>query len=113
MLRYDGLYISRLPVDYGAMLSHSYLRFYPDGTVIESSIQGEPSVEVKSWFDKSDPTISSGQFNIAGNRIEFSVTSDAGIVEYSGDISRDDLQLHFVSHINGNYGDDEYGFVRF
>jgi hypothetical protein len=113
MLRHDGLYISRLPVDYGAMLSHSYLRFYPDGTVIESSIRGEPSIEVTSWFDKSDPSISSGQFNIRGDRIEFSVKSEAGIVEYSGEILSDDLQLHFVSHINGNYGDDDYGFVRF
>lgn len=95
------------------MLSHSYLRFYPDGTVIESSIRGEPSIEVKSWFDKSDPTISTGQFNLFGNRIEFSVTSEAGIVEYSGEILNDNLRLHFVSHINGNYGDDDYGFVGF
>jgi len=41
MLRFDGLYISKLPVDYGAMLSYSYLRFYDDGVVIECTVQGD------------------------------------------------------------------------
>jgi len=82
MLRFDGLYISSLPVDYGPLKSYEYLRFYEDGTVIESSIQGDRSVENKSWFDKTDSTIQSGCYAVDGSSLSFSVRSPAGVVEF-------------------------------
>lgn len=110
MLRYDGLYVTKLPVDYG-ITSYSYLRFYVDGTVIESSIQGDRSAEAMRWFDKGDRSISSGSYNTNGNEIQFSIRSDSGVVDYSGRIIGDELRLHSYSHINGFETDDEWAFV--
>ena len=110
MLRYDGLYISKLPVDYGAMLSYSYLRFFEDRTVIESSIRGERSTGIMSWFEKSDGSISSCTYEVDGSSLQFSVTSDSGTVDYSGRVVDGDLHLHSFSRINGNEANDEYEF---
>lgn len=111
MLRYDGLYVTKLPVDY-AITAHSYLRFYDEGTVIESSIQGDRSAVVMRWFDKSDRSISNGSYSITGAEIQFSVTSESGAVDYRGRIVSDELHLHSYSHINGNEADDEYEFIK-
>jgi hypothetical protein len=110
MLRYDGLYITKLPVDYG-ITAHSYLRFYDDGTVIESSIQGDRSAEAIRWFDKGDGSISNGSYSTDGDEIQFSVRSASGTVDYSGRIVGGELHLHSHSHINGFETDDEWAFV--
>lgn len=110
MLKFDGVYISKLPVDYGAMLSYSYLRFYEDGTVIESSIRGERSTEIMTWFDRSNGSISKGTYAMDDSSLHFSVTSDSGTVDYSGRIADGELHLHSLSRINGNEADDEYEF---
>lgn len=110
MLRYDGLYVTKLPVDYG-IISYSYLRFYVDGTVIESSIQGDRSAEAMRGFDKGDRSIASGSYNTNGDEIQFSIRSDSGTVDYRGQIIGDELHLHSYSHINGFETDDEWAFV--
>lgn len=111
MLRYDGVYVTKLPVDYG-ITAHSYLRFYDDSTVIESSIQGDRSADVMGWFDKGgDRSISKGQYSTTGDNIHFSVTSDSGTVDYNGRIVGSELHLHSYSHINAFETDDEWAFV--
>src|SRR5260370_563724 len=94
MMEFHGL-----PVDYGATLSYSYLRFYEDGTVIESSIRGERSPEIMSWFDKSDGSVSNGTCEVDSNSLQFSVTSDSGSVDYTGRIVDAELHLHSFSRI--------------
>lgn len=110
MLRYNGLYISKLPVDYGIPV-HSYFRFYEDGTVLETSVRGEPTTEVMNWFHKNNDSVSRGTYNASGDSIDFAVTSESGTVDYNGRIVGDELHLHMYSHINGNADDDEWRFV--
>ena len=109
MLRFDGLYASRLPVD-PVFVSFSYFRFYEDGTVIESTVSGQRSADLP-WFDRSNKTVGQGRYSLTGTSIEFCVRSKAGSVDYWGQIAGDALHLEFLSHINGNRGNDEYSFL--
>lgn len=111
VLRTDGLYASKFPVDYGAFLSFSYLRFYADGTVIESTVHGERTNEIMSWFNKTNRRVAKGHYSLSGTSIEFSVRSEAGVVNYWGEVAGEELHLEFLSQINGNRGDDEYSFI--
>ena len=110
MLKFDGLYASKLAVD-PVFVSFSYLRFYQDGTVLETTVAGARSADIMSWFHRSNDTVGQGHYSLSGNSIEFAVRSESGVVDYWGKIVGDELHLEFLSHINGNRGNDEYSFI--
>jgi hypothetical protein len=108
-LRYDGIYQSGRRESNGTAY-WSYLRFYPDGTVLTVHSTGRPD-QLKKWFSKDHTGVSRGTVKRDGNSITFSAVSQEGTVDYSGDIEGDQLHLDRHSHINDFKGSDRYAFV--
>lgn len=106
ILFFEGIYQSEKKGDYW-----SYLRFYPDQTVISVSSSGIPS-DLKIWFDKDNENISIGRIVVKGNTISFSTTSREGKVDYTGAIINEKLHLEFFSQINSNKGKEVYKFIK-
>ena len=113
-LRYDGLYQSGV-VDWigrgrDAAPVWSYLRFYPDGTVVNTSTPGRP--EQLGWLRISNESLPAGTVEVEGNRLSFSVREGNNpAVDYEGEIVGDRLHLRIHSHINGYRGEEVYVFV--
>jgi hypothetical protein len=112
-LRFDGLYQSQLLAK-----KHfnywNYLRFYPDGVVINVSSTGKPA-EIVKWFDKfaavkSNYKFGQGKFVFEKNHVRFSASSSTGVVDYEGEVFEKRLILKSHSHINDNRGMYEYVF---
>ncbi len=105
-LHYDGVYQSDRTEDY-----YSYLRFYPDGTVINVSSTGQPN-DLRQWFAKGHDGVSSGKVKLKDKRISFSALSSKGTVDYDGELEGNQLRLHSYSHINEHRRSGLYVFVR-
>lgn len=101
--RMEGLYQSELIDD-----CWEYLRFYPDGIVIEVPSTGTPG-EIRRWFRR--PFDSWGKYEIQGSTIQFSITSPSGVVEYRGEVQGTALILDSFSHINGQKDRDNFHLV--
>lgn len=91
---FDGVYQYRYP-DYS-----SYLRFFPDGKVVEVGSTGTPS-QVGQWLNHEYESY--GYYNINGGAVSFVITSSSGQVSYSGRILKEAIEIDMTSHING-YG---------
>jgi hypothetical protein len=105
-LRFDGVYQSERIDDY-----YYYLRFFSDGTVIEVSSTDQPEA-LRKWFSRGHPGVSTGVVRIEGSHLGFSVTSDVGVVDYTGEIEGDQLRLDSYSHINRHQDRRWYSFVK-
>lgn len=80
--------------------SSSYLRFFPDGTVVSVTSTGEPHQVIK-WFGHDFEM--QGSYRINDKYIEFQTTSKQGTVEYAGNIIDSNLmELNWHSKINGH-----------
>jgi len=122
-LRFDGVYISKQPVDFGMPEKHqpfSYLRFYDDGTVIQSDLPGVPPAATVKSFDRTNCRYK-GEYQTQEHalRCVFPVSAEstgsgyASTVEDDGEIIGDELHLHHVSYINNFYYDEQYAFSAF
>lgn len=109
MLHYDGIYRSDRIVD-GAESYWYYLRFYPDGAVIDTSTEGTPA-DLRSWFNRSMDDPSVGHVQLHGTHIAFSQTSREGTVDYQGTIVGNALHLSSHSRINGADDSHVYTFI--
>ncbi len=105
VLRFDGLYRSK-HTDYSY-----YIRFYSDGAVVAISSSDEPFQAVK-LVNKSFYGSSKGRYTKDAARLDFSVTSQSGTVDYSGTIQGEELQLNSFSHINNARGSKTFHFVE-
>jgi hypothetical protein len=86
------------------------LRFNPDGTVIGAAVAGETGALLNEWFHKGYEN--SGTYQVQGSTIKFSLTDQAGTVEYSGRVQKGILTLDSFSHINGHRGQDRYHLLK-
>ncbi len=109
-LRYDGVYMSGKE-DSDDESYRRYLRFYPDGEVIQVSSTGQPQ-DIRKWFSKERTDLSRGKVTVKGKRIFFSAVSAEGAVDYTGEADGDQLHLDHLSHINHYRGRDVYVFVK-
>lgn len=89
---FDGVYQYRYP-DYS-----SYLRFFPDGKVVEVGSTGTPS-QVGQWLNHEYESY--GYYNINDGAVSFVITSSSGQVSYSGRILKEAIEIDITSHING------------
>jgi hypothetical protein len=104
-VRFDGLYQSETYNNF-----RYFLRFYSDSTVISATSNGEVNDIIK-WLKK--PFDQQGQYEIKGNKIYFSTTSDFGTVVYEGVIDSEyKLQLKVKSLINGHLDEKLYYFIK-
>ena len=110
-LRYDGLYCGTEKESDKGVAYWSYLRFYPDGIVIEATTEGTPE-EIRAWFSREHPSVSLGKVAIRGSHVSFSAVSVDGTVDYSGEIEGDQLKLDSYSHINQYRQKDVYVFIK-
>ena len=104
-LRFDGLYYAEYP------FYRSYLRFYPDGTVLEASTSGRPE-QVAHWFSKAHADLPKGTYTFQGLSIEFSTTSSDRTVDYEGAVHDEALELRSHSHTNGHKDQKTFSFVQ-
>ena len=119
-IRFDGVYISKQPVDFGMAEKdqpYAYLRFYEDGTVIESDIPGIPPATTLDSFNRTNCRYK-GQYWTDGYFLkcvfpvsaQFSGSCRDSTVEEEGKIVGDELHVHHISYINNFSYDEEYKF---
>lgn len=118
LVRTDGLYEVKKS-DYV-----TYLRFFPDGTVVMASVVGGTAEDVARWLKPGGGyTTSTGKvplkqaadhstFVVQGPTVKFSTKSTNGVVDYEGIVTGDKLILDLDSHINGEKLSEEYSFVQ-
>ncbi len=92
IILFDGVYQYRYP-DYS-----SYLRFFPDGKVVEVGSTGTPS-QVGQWLNHEYESF--GFYTIENGAVSFVITSSSGQVSYSGRIFKEAIEIDMTSHING------------
>jgi hypothetical protein len=120
-IRFDGVYISKQPVDFGMPEKdqpYAYLRFYDDGTVIQSDIPGIPPAANLESFDTTNCRYK-GEYRTDGNHLkcvfpvsaESSGSGKASTVEEEGQIVGEELHVRHVSYINNFSYDEEYKFA--
>jgi TonB family protein len=105
-VRVDGLYHSRDPQRRG----DSFLRFYPDGSVLVVASTGSP-IQVLKWLVPGAAQAGKGQYRIDGDALAFEETSTSGRVDYAGTIAGTTLDLQVTSRINGHQSRRQYVFV--
>ena len=119
-IRFDGVYISKQPVDFGMPEKdqpYAYLRFYEDGTVLESDIPGIPPATTLDTFNRTNCRYK-GQYWTDGYFLKcvFPVSAQLSgsgrdsTVEEEGKIVGDELHVHHISYINNFSYDEEYKF---
>lgn len=111
-LRYGGVYRSEglemevigeriFPMRY-------FLRFYPDGRVIEISTTGEMN-DLELFSAENGLTV--GTVTIRDGVLSFSIPDHRGQVDYSGEVRGDRLHLRIHFHADGKRTERVYGFV--
>lgn len=99
---FDGVYQYRYP-DYS-----SYLRFFPDGKVVEVGSTGTPS-QVGQWLNHEYESF--GFYTINDGAVSFVIASSSGQVSYLGRILKEAIEMDVTSHINGyNASDLRYNY---
>ncbi len=99
-LRFDGVYQRPDPGSVsgsGAAKEWGYLRFYSDGTVLETYSLATVE-QLSKWFNKSFDQ--QGKYVLTGNQIQFSIKSKAGVVDFNGVANNNSISLSWFSHIN-------------
>ncbi|WP_020393616.1 hypothetical protein [Thiolinea disciformis] len=93
--------------------STSYLRFYPDGQVIQGSVLSSANAgEVVSWFGKNSNVLSKGSYVLTPEgKLEFATQSMMGEVSYQGSVAGNALHLNSKSRINGHEAEKDYEFM--
>jgi hypothetical protein len=105
LLRFDGVYHVR------AFGETCYLRFYPDGTVVDACSLDPPRDIIES-LNRNSPGVSRGSYHMVGRHISFSTINPAGVVDYSGTVAENSLFLHYHSRINDREGTHMFTFTQ-
>ena len=110
-VRFDGVYRSQFSeTRYGP--AYDYLRFYPSGRVISSSLVGTPEEFWVSSF-KANPFQSQGEYQIKSGIINIQTKSQQAKVDYSGAIvSEITLELQIYSKTTGITDARYYVFMK-
>lgn len=109
-LKYNGYYYAFADAHNDS--SWHYLRFYPDGTVIEVNSIARPGKLMIGFKKDVSPNLFQGTYTITGNDLQFSLSDQAmQKVAFKGTISNNSLKLHSHSFVNGIDNDDTFQFV--
>ena len=111
LISYTNIYESECtPSEFGDEGNKSFLKFYPNGKVIVAATACDTTVaDLKEWFHLGVEYISTGDYKIKGNHIRFATKSIAGIVQYKGIITKNNiLKLRSKSLINGHRQQEIY-----
>lgn len=126
MLRFDGLY-EKQSVEENVSY---YLRFYPDGTVLDLTVYGTGNgmaQQVAGWFKQGEYEDAVGRYLLGGKQIKFDIgTTDFGLImgttqtvtylnsylHYVGSVEIDALKCHLQNGATGYTETREYTFVE-
>jgi hypothetical protein len=109
LVRYDGVYVSERQTA-GNVNYWSYLRFFPDNTVIVAASTDSIEKAFK-WLSKEHPGVSSGELAIRVGKLSFTTTVSGKDIDYVGEFSGKHLYLQTYSHITKTLGKHDYVFV--
>jgi hypothetical protein len=98
-LRYDGVYAAKIPEKPQGWY---YLRFFPDGTVIDTVGYGDP-YDTSSWFTIGHKHTGQGTYTLTDRLLKATTTRlDTGKTkEYTGDVQGDVIEAEMFSHATG------------
>ncbi|MBO0795792.1 MAG: hypothetical protein J2P36_33285 [Ktedonobacteraceae bacterium] len=110
LLRFDGLYRDQDEKDNG----NDYLRFYPDGTVLDVAVRAPSTAEqVAQWLGKNKRGISRGKYKRRGTQIAFTTRSGRVAISYVGMVVNDHtIALEFYSHATTSQGLTWYSYEQ-
>jgi hypothetical protein len=102
ILQFGGVYRS----------GHLFLRFYPDGTVLETAAPPRtPADQMKGWLTPALSMVSKGKWRLERGRLRFSVLARSIGIDYRGKIENGGLALRWKS--SNENGRSRYRFLRF
>ena len=112
-VHYDGVYQTIFSIGKKEYETAStFIRFYPDGTVISATSVGQLEDVIK-WLHVASKNILTGKYQIRRKKIRFSITGEEGTVSYKGKIAdQHQLLLKWKSKINGRKGREKYQFFQ-
>jgi len=114
-LRFDGVYRSEdIELDsLGSIVIplRQFLRFHPDGRVIEVSTPGEMDAEGLGVFTE-ESGYPVGRATVRGRRLSFSIPDHRGQVDYVGEVRGDRLHLRIRIRADGRRSERVYAFQR-
>ena len=122
-VRFDGLYVSKDPAATLAEgKAHSFLRFYPEGLVLEAVCQEKPA-SVAKWLTKSaGQEVSRGagrsililraNYKAGGSVLRFSQQTDLETVDFFCTLSGGALLRKGRNHISGAETSQSFDFVE-
>lgn len=109
-LRFDGMYYKDGVItqnrSYGN--NYTYLRFYPDGTVIRAATASNPD-EVAKWLNKSRSSQTSN-YKLKKGNISFAINANGDISTYDGEILENKIRMTVYS--GGNTYIEDYYFMQ-
>jgi hypothetical protein len=107
-LRFDGMYYRAGVVTPNRNYdqNYTYLRFYPDGTMIAVGTASKPDDATK-WLNKKRYASFVTKYKLKGNDIGFGMDSGGGLVAYDGQVMEDKLNMTVYS------GGKDYTFEFF
>ena len=110
-IKYDGYYYAFADAHNDS--SWHYLRFYPDGTVIEVNSIARPGKLMANFKKEVSPDLFQGTYTLNGNELQFSVANQRKQkVVYKGRVDNDRLNLRVHSFVNGFDTDEIFQFAR-
>jgi hypothetical protein len=114
LIRFDGVYQSP-PVMWRSEPHWTYLRFYPDGRVIQvRGTTGTPH-QIKSWFVPEHDGLDRGIYRVREANISFTLHSDGCWMTYQGMIDGDEIRTNWSGMCPGDKGpatgNSEYKFA--
>lgn len=116
--RYDGVYrrvlgyeSSRSPSGPDKILWSEYLRFYPNGSLIETISMRDPD-DLRKWFAPDiDPDLFVCGYTRDGTRLSWSITVGREIVRYTADADIKSLHVESYNPTTSERHSDRYAFV--
>lgn len=102
LLRFDGVYQSKSQ-DSG----WTYLRFFPNGTVIYVHSIGSPD-EIRGWFKPGLDGVDTGRFEVNGKQIRIEISPDSDSLRYRGVLEGNRINLSWEYGPNGLHGTEVF-----
>lgn len=110
-LKFDGYYHAFADAHNDS--SWHYLRFYPDGTVIEVNSVARPGKLMANFKKDASPYLYQGTYKLTGNELQFSLADQSKQkIVYKGTLNNNILKLHSHAFSNGFEGDETFQYVK-
>lgn len=110
-LRFDGIYQSAGISD-GNNTVYNYLRFFDNGLVM-SARSSDTHKQIKKVLNPKGKDGSDGMYELEGNKIYFTITSETGTIVYDGKIEdKYYIVLKTKNLANGETEEIKYFFIK-